>query len=73
MGDVSIEIQGIADCNSHNMDTVKMIFKVRSIAKQDITDVKVIMFVSMITAWVMFQLKYCRKQIVTVITRMLLR
>ena len=50
-----------------------MIVKVRSIVKQDTTVGKVKMFVSMVAAWVMFQLKYFGKLIVTVVTWMLLR
>ena len=56
MGDVSIEIQQKTDCHSHNMDTVKMIFKVRSMAKQDTTVGTVEKLVTVVTSLMIFQL-----------------
>ena len=54
------------------MYAAKMIVKVRSIGKQDTTVKAVVMFVAMVTAWMVFQLQYTGKLIVTFITCMLL-
>ena len=50
-----------------------MIFQVMSIGKQDKTVGTFVIFVAMVTAWMIFQLDYSGKLSVTVITWMLLR
>ena len=53
------------------MGAAKMLFKVRTIDEQDTTVDTVVMFDPMVTAWVIFQLDYSGKLIVTFITWML--
>ena len=56
MSDVSIQILWKTDCHGHNMDDVKMIFKVRSTVKQDATVGTVEMLVTVVTSLMIFQL-----------------
>ena len=71
MGDLSIGLQRKTICHSYNMGAAKMLFKVRTIDEQDTTVDTVVMFDPMVTAWVIFQLDYSGKLIVTFITWML--
>ena len=54
------------------MYATQMIFQVISIGKQDSTVGTLVIFVAMVTVWMIFELEYSGVLIVTVITWMLL-